>query len=63
MNYDAESAVRARMNLSSSVLSTKSACNIEFYCFIVFCSFRNDEQVFKKAGKANSLVNSEFPAP
>lgn len=48
MNYGAENAVRARMNPSSSVLSTMSACNTDFYCFIVFCFFSNDGQVFKK---------------
>lgn len=39
MNYDAENAVRARMNPSSSVLSTMSARNADFFCFIVFGFF------------------------
>lgn len=39
MNYDAENAVRESMNPSSSVLTTKSACNADFFCFIVFGFF------------------------
>lgn len=48
MNYDAENAVRESMNPSSSVLTTKSACNADFFCFIVLVSFKMTDKCSKK---------------